>query len=219
VGNRADADCSGRNVRRTEKDGQSHAVDIWLVFAVVSAESLFANSAEGLVKLGDGCRGASCRSFQNAITDPRSNGGVVGQAIGEEHFSDTRRMSGVAAANHGGEPHRSHCRIDFGSVDDAGAIEDRVVRRLSVATGELIEDRLNPRSVRPGIMVAEGHPQELVAENVVSRTILVGQPCATQRRECAMHCGLGALDESSHFVERDAVWMPREFGEHREHAV
>jgi hypothetical protein len=139
--------------------------------------------------------------------------------VGQQQLADAGRVRGVAPADGRGQPDRAGGRVDLRAVDDLAAVEDRVVRRLTEPVGQRLQHRAHANVVRARLVVGEGHPEELVAEQVAAARVLVGQTGAAQRSQRPVHGRLGAADHPGQLLQPDTLGIPGQLLEDGEHAV
>ena len=147
----------------------------------------------------------SVRRTRSRVADPGGDRRAVGQPVGEEQLAGSRGVRGVAPADDGGQPDRALGRVDLRPVDDGVVVEHGVVGGLAVPLGQRLQDRTDPHVVGAALVVGEGQPQELVAEQVAAAAVLDGEPGAAQRAEGAVDRGLGAPDGDGDLLEADAL--------------
>ncbi len=90
---------------------------------------------------------------------------------------------------------------------------------LVVALGQLLENRLYPQVIGSSLVIGEGQPDELVAENVGPAAMLGREPGFPQGREGTVHGRLRRIDQTRQPVEPDPVGMARQLGEDRQYTI
>lgn len=93
------------------------------------------------------------------------------------------------------------------------------MRGLAEPVGQCFQRRTDTYVLGAGLVVGEGHPEELVAEHIATADVLVGQTGPAQGTERPVHGRLGAADHPCQLLKTHPVGIPGEFLEDGEHPV